>query len=180
VNADVTQPAKLSVAETHTDASCPGVLDGSITLTITGGTPVTLTPPTYNIFWSDGLTTATRPAKDTIYSVIVTDLNGCAEPLDITVGFKDGARCVAANEIITPNGDGKNDTWVIRNIDFYPNAEVLIFNRWGKLIFRTKNPAANQWDGKFKGKPVPTDSYHYIIYLNDGSQPKTGVISVIR
>ena len=180
INADITQPTVLSIEETHTDAKCPGELNGSISITITGGTPVTLSPPTYNIIWSDGLTTTTRTAKDTTYSVVVTDLNGCAANLDIEVGFSEGSGCVAANEIITPNGDGKNDTWKIKNIELYPNAEVLVFNRWGKLIFRTKNPSANPWDGRYKGKLVPVDSYHYILYMNDGSEPKKGVISVIR
>ena len=62
----------------------------------------------------------------------------------------------------------------------YPNAEVLVYNRWGKLVFRTKNISANPWDGRNNGKLVPTDSYHYILYLNDGSAPRSGVISVIR
>lgn len=71
---------------------------------------------------------------------------------------------------------------MIKNIGLiYPDAELQIFNRWGKLIYRTKNIEANPWDGTLGGKLVPIDSYHYIIYLNDGSQEsKTGVISVIR
>jgi gliding motility-associated-like protein len=113
--------------------------------------------------------------------VVVTDENGCAAPLDVTVGFDGSFDCVSFPKVITPNGDGKNDTWIIRNIDLYPDAEILIFTRWGKLIFRTKNPLANPWDGTFdNGKKVPTDSYHYILYLNDGSEPRSGVISVIR
>ncbi|HVN57808.1 MAG TPA: gliding motility-associated C-terminal domain-containing protein, partial [Bacteroidales bacterium] len=174
VSADVTQPAQLSIAETHVDAKCPGETNGSITLTITGGT----TP--YSILWSDGLTTGTRDAKDTTYSVVVLDANSCAANLDITVGISDGSNCIQVPEVITPNGDGKNDVWVIKNIDMYPNAEVLVFSRWGKCVFRTKNISANPWDGKYHGKYVPVDSYHYILYLNDGSKPRTGVITVIR
>ncbi|MFN8241263.1 MAG: gliding motility-associated C-terminal domain-containing protein [Bacteroidales bacterium] len=83
-------------------------------------------------------------------------------------------------KVITPNGDGKNDTWMIKNIEYYPGAEVLVFNRWGKLIYQAKNISANPWDGKFKGKLVPTDSYHYILYMNDGTKPRTGDITVIR
>jgi gliding motility-associated-like protein len=176
VNADITQPAKLVVEETHTDAKCPDELNGSITITVSGG----VSP--YGIFWSDGVTTSTRAARDTVYSVVVTDANGCAESLDVTVGFTEGSTCVMVPAIITPNGDGKNDTWIIKNIDLYPNAEVLVYNRWGKTIFKTKNILANPWDGTFNGKVVATDSYHYILYLNDpeGSKPREGVITVIR
>ncbi len=83
-------------------------------------------------------------------------------------------------QVITPNNDGYNDKWIIRNIDIYPDAEIRVFNRWGKLVFRTRNLSADPWDGTSDGKLVPTDSYHYILYLNDGSLPRSGVISVIR
>jgi gliding motility-associated-like protein len=85
-----------------------------------------------------------------------------------------------AHEIITPNNDGFNDKWKIRNIELFPDAEVLVYNRWGKLVFKTKNISDNEWDGTMDGKLLPTDSYHYILYLNDGSQPRSGVVSIIR
>jgi gliding motility-associated-like protein len=110
----------------------------------------------------------------------VTDNNLCTVSLDVTVSFSQGSGCLQIPEVISPNGDGKNDTWIMRNIDLYPNAEVLVYNRWGELVFRSRNIAANPWDGRYKGKLVPVDSYHYILYLNDGSKPRTGVITVIR
>jgi gliding motility-associated-like protein len=174
VVADITQPAAMAIDETHTDAICPDEMNGSITITVTGG----VSP--YNVFWNDGLTTLTRAARDTTYTVVVTDANGCAESMDITVGFSAGSSCVTVPAVITPNGDGKNDTWQIKNIDLYPNAEVLVYSRWGKTMFKTKNISANPWDGMFNGKLVPTDSYHYILYLNDGSEPRTGTVTVIR
>jgi gliding motility-associated-like protein len=132
------------------------------------------------ILWNDGLTTATRSARDSVYRVIVTDANLCVESLDIEVTFTQGSGCIEIPMVITPNGDGKNDTWIIRNIDQYPEAELLIFNRWGRKIYQTKNISANPWDGKYRGKFVGTDSYHYILYINDGSEPRKGTISVIR
>ena len=172
--AQVTEPAKLAVQEVHTDATCPGDLDGSITLTITGGTSP------YKIIWSDGSNLVTRAATDTTYSVVVTDANSCATSLDVQVGFSNSSQCIFIPQVITPNGDGKNDTWIIKNIDLYPNAEVLVYNRWGQLVFQSKNVLANPWDGRSGGKLVPVDSYHYILDLHDGSKPRSGVISVIR
>ena len=169
----VTEPSDLNVTPTVVDASCPDVRDGSITLTISGGTPP------YTAIWNDGVTGTTRTAGDSTYTVIVLDNNGCAITLDVTVTFT-GTNCIEIPEVITPNGDGKNDTWIIRNIGLYPEAEVFVYNRWGKLVYRTKNIAANPWDGKFKGKLVPVDSYHYILDLKDGSQPRKGVITVVR
>ncbi|MDO9339647.1 MAG: gliding motility-associated C-terminal domain-containing protein, partial [Bacteroidales bacterium] len=175
VSATVTEPAVLSLANTKEDASCPDVDDGKITLTITGGTQP------YSVIWSDGILTADRlNIPDGTYSVVVTDLNGCAASLDVVVGIIGSEKCIEVPEVITPNNDGYNDTWKIKNIDLFPNAEVFVFSRWGKLVFRTKNIPANPWDGTFKGKLLPTDSYHYVLHLNDGSEPRSGVISIIR
>jgi gliding motility-associated-like protein len=175
VSATVTQPALLSIANSKVDATCPGDPTGSITLTISGGTLP------YKPIWSDGITTIDRiNIPDGTYSVIITDLNGCAAPLSVIVGFTGGDNCIEIPGIITPNNDGFNDTWKIKNIDMFPNAEVFVFTRWGKLVFNSKNLSANPWNGTFNGKLLPTDSYHYVLHLNNGSQPRSGVISIIR
>ncbi|MBW6501934.1 MAG: gliding motility-associated C-terminal domain-containing protein, partial [Bacteroidales bacterium] len=171
----ITEPDLLVIQSIANDATCPDEPNGSILLTITGGTEP------YTIIWSDGAGMQNRiNMLPGTYSVVVTDQNGCSQSHSVAVGFIGSYNCVEISNIITPNSDGFNDEWILRNIDLYPNAEVLVFNRWGKLIFRTKNISANPWDGTSEGRLVPTDSYHYILYLNDGSEPKTGVISVIR
>jgi gliding motility-associated-like protein len=175
VSATFTEPDAISLLASTEEATCPEAPNGSIKLTITGGT----TP--YNVLWSDGVTTVDRiNVRDGNYTVIVTDKNGCAASLDVVVGVIGSQDCLEFQEIITPNNDGYFDTWVIKNIDLFPDAEVQVFNRWGKRVFRTKNPAANPWDATFEGKLLPTDSYHYIIYLNDGSTTRSGVVSIIR
>ncbi|MCX6255138.1 MAG: gliding motility-associated C-terminal domain-containing protein, partial [Bacteroidia bacterium] len=169
----ITEPSIIAIDPVVTNATCPDEPDGSITLTITGGTHP------YNVIWSDGTSTQNRTGLTAAtYSLVATDINGCSFPFDVTVGFTGSDNCLVIPQIITPNNDGYNDTWVIKNIDLFPNAEVKVFNRWGKLVFRTKNISANPWDGVFKGEPLPTDSYHYVLDLNDGSEPRSGAISV--
>ena len=171
----ISSPPPLVVTAAVSDASCPDSPDGSVVLTIAGGTPP------YSIIWDNGSSGLLRsellPGS---YSVVVTDANACASSLTVEVNFTGSAECLVIPQIITPNNDGYNDLWIIKNIQIYPDAEVFIYNRWGKLIFRTKNIADNPWDGRSNGVLVPTDSYHYILYLNDGSNPRTGVITVIR
>jgi gliding motility-associated-like protein len=176
VSITITEPAAISITNSVENASCPDVPDGKITLNISGGTQP------YNIIWKkDGVTTQNRlNITDGDYIVVVTDLNGCAQKLSISVGVIGSGNCIIVPDIITPNNDGFNDTWKIKNIDLFPNAEVFVFTRWGKLVFNTKNISANEWDGTFKGQLLPTDSYHYILHLNDGSEPRSGVISIIR
>ncbi len=171
----ITEPQELILTQTWTIATCPDSEDGSINLTITGGSGP------YNVVWSDGILTQNRTnIKPGTYSVVVTDQNTCAKSLVIQVGFAGSINCLVIPQVITPNNDGYNDEWRIRNIDIFPDAEVRVFNRWGKLVFKTRNLSADPWDGTFNGKLVPTDSYHYILYLNDGSAPRSGVVSVIR
>ena len=175
VPATIVEPAAILIVGVPVPASCPDVPDGSITLTITGGTQP------YNMIWSDGVIT---PGRQNIaggtYSVVVTDKNGCASSQVVVVGIAASAQCIEIPTIITPNNDGVNDTWQIKNIDLFPNAEVFVFTRWGKLVFHSKNLAANPWNGTFEGTLLPTDSYHYVLHLNDGSKPRSGVISIIR
>jgi gliding motility-associated-like protein len=174
-SAQITQPAILALDAVPTEARCPDSNDGSIALSISGGTSP------YSVIWNDGITTQNRTGLlPGTYSVVVTDMNSCAQPLSTEVGYIGAFDCLIIPDIITPNNDGYNDEWRIRNIDIYPDAEVRVYNRWGKMIFKTKNISGNPWNGRYKGKLVPTDSYHYILYLNDGSEPRSGVISVIR
>ena len=171
----ITEPAVLSVASATTNSTCPDEADGSITLTITGGTQP------YNVIWSDGILTVSRSnvAAGT-YSAVITDANGCAASTDVVVNYTGSETCLEIPQIITPNGDGYNDTWIIKNLDLFPKAELSIFTRWGKLIYHSTNPLSDPWDGTFKRDPLPTDSYHYVLELHDGSNQKSGVISIIR
>ncbi len=105
---------------------------------------------------------AVSPLKDTFYVLNATATNGCGIVMD-TVNVK-----VFKNVIVptafSPNGDGINDTWNIDALTAYPYAEVMVFNREGKIVFRSVN-YDKPWDGMFNGKPVPVGTYYYIINL---------------
>ncbi len=75
--------------------------------------------------------------------------------------------------IITPNGDGSNEAWIVNqlllNPDDYPNNKVQIYNRWGTQVFYS-NPYQNDWKGtNQRGAPLPESTYYYILTLNIGS-----------
>jgi gliding motility-associated-like protein len=168
----LTAPEPMTISSVTTDASCPDTPDGSIDLTVTGGSG------TLAFLWNDGVTSADRTAiMSGDYTVTVTDENGCEQTTIVTLGVI-GENCLRVYEIITPNGDGRNDTWHLRNAEIYPDAEVFVYTRWGKLVYHSAN-ATDQWDGTFNGKLLPNDSYHYVIHLNNGSEPRTGIISII-
>ena len=67
---------------------------------------------------------------------------------------------------ITPNEDGKNDALVIDNIEKYPQNELIIFNRWGDILYKAK-PYANDWNGtNQQGQPLPEGTYYYLLRLD--------------
>ncbi|WP_290696660.1 T9SS type B sorting domain-containing protein, partial [Lacinutrix sp.] len=73
----------------------------------------------------------------------------------------------------TPNGDTFNDTWQVYGVSnvFQPNSEILIFDRFGKLITQIK-PSGSGWDGTFNGKPLPQSDYWFSVKLQDGREYK--------
>jgi len=79
----------------------------------------------------------------------------------------------------TPNHDGFNDKWNIIGLEFYDNATIEIFSRWGDLVFRSEGYDI-EFNGTYRGKDLPMDSYHYIIDLNNGDEPLKGTITIIR
>jgi gliding motility-associated-like protein len=85
--------------------------------------------------------------------------------------------------VITPNNDGFNDFWVIECIEYFPDNEVQVYNRWGQIIYQAYG-YDNNWNGtwdKTKGD-LPDGSYVYIIKLNKVGEEKniTGSLTVTR
>lgn len=82
----------------------------------------------------------------------------------------------------SPNDDGVNDTWIITGIDDYPNANVVLYDRWGQLIEDIVGYSSQKsWDGTRSGNKVTDGVYFYHINLRDGkSEPLTGYVTVLR
>ena len=68
-------------------------------------------------------------------------------------------------QFFTPNGDGINDTWIIQDIQRYPNNQVWVYDSNGNLIFYD-SPYQNDWDGTFNNTPLPESSLLYLIDLD--------------
>ena len=127
----------------------------------------------YDYLWTDSaelilnnILLTDTPYSDKTYYLIVTDNHGCTN--------RDLLRVITDSELIiyntfTPNGDGVNDTWQIKNIGTYEH-EVSVFGRSGMKIFNSSDYTQNEWNGTFKGKPVPAASYYYLITIETENQ----------
>ncbi|WP_345100713.1 gliding motility-associated C-terminal domain-containing protein [Mucilaginibacter panaciglaebae] len=86
---------------------------------------------------------------------------------------------ISTPNAFTPNGDGINDTWDIKNLSLYAGCTVEVLNRYGQQVYYT-NGYPSPWNGTFKGQQVPIGTYYYIIKLKSGTKPLTGSINIIR
>ncbi|MBN1949633.1 MAG: gliding motility-associated C-terminal domain-containing protein [Bacteroidales bacterium] len=118
------------------------------------------------------------------YTAYVTDVNLCiSETLYITI-HEDSIPSINEELLIysafSPNNDGKNDVWNIRNIDLYPDCIVVILNSWGTKVFESPTGYPEPWDGTYNERELPAGTYYYLIDPGDGSDAFTGPVSIVR
>lgn len=161
----------LVVAATVNHNSCDRDLFGSITLGITGGDP----KPAYNITWTgpNGYT-ASDIANITglasgVYNYTVTDDSVCVVNSTVVVHSILGD-CFTLPNMLTPNGDGYNDTYFVEGACDYTEFFIQIYDSWGKLVFESSDCNAS-WDPLGDNAP-PNSVYYYLVRLNDGTNEK--------
>ncbi len=93
-------------------------------------------------------------------------------------GNSASGNCIIPN-VISPNGDGDNDQFVISCISQFPNNHLSIFNRWGGVVYEVTN-YQNDWEGTYKNRPLPAGTYFYTLQLGEGKVPIQGFISLFR
>jgi gliding motility-associated-like protein len=109
-------------------------------------------------FQDNPLFTGIAPGK---YLAYANDKNGCGFSLPFTVYVLDYPR------FFTPNGDGYNDVWKIKNLDLFPKATISIFDRYGKLL-KELNPNNPSWNGKYNGTELLSDDYWFHLNFDEG------------
>jgi len=170
----ISEPLPIETDPDIIPATCPGIDDGAVTLNVSGGIPP------YAILWSNNATTEYLvDVSGGTYTVTITDMNNCELFETIEIPYQQ-LSCLKIPTAFTPNGDNANDYWYIEGIELYSDARIEIFNRWGELVFSTDSGYDNSWDGTYKGRPLPMDSYHFIIDLKNGEDPITGNVTIVR
>lgn len=99
--------------------------------------------------------------KNDVFTVFVKNVYDCR------LGSKTFTIFSLSN-IFSPNDDGSNDTWKVTGIEHYPNSQIKIVDKNGRMVVNTITQKGFEWDGKFNGHKLPSDSYWYQIKLSDG------------
>ena len=123
-----------------------------------------------------------------IYNVNITggnSANPCTFFTQLTVGLDSDEECqLKFYSGITPNNDGKNDVWIIENIELYPENTVQIFNRWGTEVWFEKNYDNDNviWKGntgnKDEGFQMASATYFYVAEV--GGKIYKGWVEITR
>lgn len=85
----------------------------------------------------------------------------------------------AANNYMSPNGDGKNDVWRVKSVEVYKDYKFTIYNDAGVTVF-TSTGYNNEWNGTNAGKKLPSGVYYYLVQSPDKTKKFTGTISINR
>ncbi len=168
-------PSNFVVDYQFQKPTCFGGDNAWVEFTVLGGTP----PYT----WSWGNFTSDTSYITGLgaghYQFTITDINGCETNIE-TISIYDGSRdCLRIPNAFTPNDDGVNDSWVIENLIYYPDAVVQIFNRWGQKLYEG-GAFDDPWDGTYNGNPVPTGNYIYVLVPYNDLQDEVGIVTLVR
>lgn len=152
---------------------------GSVTInpSITGGGTLSyMWRPGKNLNDSTIANPIASPSQNTAYTLTVTNSKGCSSSAIFNVLV---INALNVPSVFTPNNDGINDVWAIKNIEGYPNCEVSVYNRNGQLLFYSKGYPF-PWDGTYKGKKLPEGAYYYVLKANDSkNETLSGTVTLM-
>lgn len=106
------------------------------------------------------------------YTAYVREKNGC-NLVEQTFSIFSIAK------YFTPNNDGFNDVWEIKEMKNFPNSSVSIFNRYGKLIIKL-NALKPSWNGNYNNNPLVADDYWYVLKMEESKPEIKGHFSLKR
>lgn len=152
----------------------------SVQLNGTGSPGTYLWTPATGLSATNILSPVASPVQTTTYTLKVTTADGCTATDDVIVTVI--SSCLTPMEAFTPNGDGYNDLWYVTSGNCAKQVKALVYNRYGSKVFESVD-YHNNWDGRYKNKPVADGTYYYVItyYLQDGTQyTAKGNVTILR
>ncbi len=135
-----------------------------------------------SIFWMDEIPGNSLNVINGGDFYVTVYRNGCQETSYFTVVESENppgpVPVVDIMNLISPNADGINDYWVIKDLNAMQPAKVVIYNRSGKPVYQS-NDYNNDWSGTYNGNPLPEGTYFFIIEGSNGEVIK-GPLSILR
>ena len=143
------------------------------------GTALTWSP-SLGLSNTNTLTPFANPQQTTTYTLAAENSFGCIATDTMVVYVN--APCLDPSKIFTPNNDGLYDKWIVFNGSCLSRVDASVYNRYGSLVYHA-NDYQNQWDGTYKGKPLPDATYYYVLNITDingNKYTKKGNVTIMR
>ena len=164
VQVELGNPSPIEIVLVDSVVSECGEANGLLQALATGGTG------SLSYKWDNGdRAPVANDLDEGIHTLTVEDDNGCQATLEPYLPCLDLIPPIPC-QFISPNGDGQNDAWRIENIEFYPEATVQVFDRWGLEVYQATPPYLNTWQGTWNGQPLPAATYFYVVDTKKKSQ----------
>ncbi len=178
---EIFEPEPLAIGIEVIRPTTYDAMDGAIDVNAAGGVK------DYNYNWSnDAIALDNSPTHEDLdrgtYHLNLIDANGCELDSTIVVEYLFERR-IRIPKAFTPNADGYNDYWDIERIEFIQNLKIVIYDRWGKAVYKF-NGTGNEYKGEpWKGYDgnvkLPIGSYYYAVEV-DEEKPLMGTVTILR
>ncbi|WP_128546794.1 T9SS type B sorting domain-containing protein [Larkinella soli] len=152
----------------------------SITISpVLTGNPVTFewSPPLYISNPTEANANVVGIEDDMTYTLQVRNATGCLAEASVVVTVYERIWVPAA---FSPNGDGQNDLWELKGVEAFPEVEVTVFNRWGEVVYHSKDRYAHPFDGTMKGQALTVGGYAWTIRYAPGKPLLRGSLMLLR
>jgi len=104
-------------------------------------------------------------------TIVICDDLGICDTTYLDINVVDGGTEILVHTAFSPNDDGINDYFKVRNIEKYPNNDIQIFNRWGERVFSNKR-YKNNWSGDYRSVGLPDGTYFYFLNVEVNGEMK--------
>ena len=185
---ELSAPETLTVTVEATPAT--DGCNGSVQVLVLGGSG------TYRYFWPQLPNQGSNPVANGLcpgdYTIEVTDDNGCQTVTMMATVEDRRFPCLSTRDVITPNGDGLNEAFILfcSEDESVADNNIEIYNRWGQLVFETTDYNCSDDDGAncFRGRTndgsqLAAGPYYYIFnYTNEfgDAQQLRGSLTIVR
>lgn len=124
--------------------------------------------------------TTVHPQFDTVYTVTITDVNGCQDTamVVVKVNFVEG---IGVPSAFSPDENGINDVLYVKGIGI-THLNFAVYNRYGQKVFESQDQNIG-WDGNFHGKPEDPGVFIWVVeytFVNGASGTIKGNTTLIR
>ncbi len=142
--------------------------------------------PSTGLSCSDCPSPTAKPLEDGMYTLIITDLNGCTAQA-MTQFRVNTNRVLYPPNIISPNGDGKNDFFNLFGKGVADIRWLRVYDRWGNHVYDAEHLPINDemqgWNGVFRGQPVSPGVFVWqamVEFIDGVSEIFSGDVTVVR